>query len=89
MSICSPIRAFVFRRQLADKFFFIDEKRVTRGWLACEIERRATSPGGRLLAIFDVFDGWFRKKFPSKAARSLMFCWNQNPTAAGFEPCPC
>jgi hypothetical protein len=34
----------------------------TRGWLESEIKRRATSPGARLLAIFDVFDGWFHKK---------------------------
>ena len=27
-----------------------------------EIKRRATSPEARLLAIFDVFDGWFHKK---------------------------
>ena len=27
-----------------------------------EVRRRARSPDARLLAIFDVFDGWFRKK---------------------------
>ena len=27
-----------------------------------EIERRATDPVDRLLAIFDVFDGWFRRE---------------------------
>jgi len=30
--------------------------------LESEIKRRATSPEARLLAIFDVFDGWFHKK---------------------------
>jgi hypothetical protein len=34
----------------------------TRGWLESEVRRRARSPEARLLAIFDVFDGWFRKK---------------------------
>ena len=34
----------------------------TRGWLESEIKRRATNPKARLLAIFDVFDGWFHKK---------------------------
>jgi hypothetical protein len=34
----------------------------TRGWLESEIKRRATNPKARLLAIFDVFDDWFRKK---------------------------
>jgi AcrR family transcriptional regulator len=41
---------------------FLDrrEERWTRGWLEAEIVRRAKTPGGRLLAIFDVFDDWFR-----------------------------
>jgi hypothetical protein len=30
--------------------------------LKAEIKRRATSPEGRLLTIFDVFDGWFHKR---------------------------
>jgi hypothetical protein len=30
--------------------------------LESEIRRRATDPEARLLAIFDVFDGWFHKK---------------------------
>jgi AcrR family transcriptional regulator len=34
----------------------------TRGWLEAEVKRRKSSPDERLLAIFDVFDGWFRKK---------------------------
>jgi hypothetical protein len=34
----------------------------TREWLEIEVLRRAKSPEARLLAIFDVFDGWFRKK---------------------------
>ena len=43
---------------------FLDRREAvwTRGWLETEIKRRATKPEGRLLAIFDVFDGWFRKK---------------------------
>jgi AcrR family transcriptional regulator len=43
---------------------FLDRREVvwTRGWLESEIKRRARTPEGRLLAIFDVFDGWFRKK---------------------------
>ena len=34
----------------------------TRGWLQAEVERRAEDPAERLLAIFDVFDGWFHKR---------------------------
>jgi AcrR family transcriptional regulator len=43
---------------------FLDRREAvwTRGWLETEIKRRASTPEQRLLAIFDVFDGWFRKK---------------------------
>jgi AcrR family transcriptional regulator len=43
---------------------FLDRREAvwTRGWLETEIKRRAKSPAARLLAIFDVFDGWFHKK---------------------------
>ncbi len=43
---------------------FLDRREAvwTRGWLETEIKRRAATPKTRLLAIFDVFDGWFRKK---------------------------
>jgi AcrR family transcriptional regulator len=33
----------------------------TRDWLETEIKTRAAEPYARLLVIFDVFDGWFRK----------------------------
>ncbi len=43
---------------------FLDQREAewTRGWLEAEITRRASAPEDRLLAIFDVFDGWFRKR---------------------------
>jgi AcrR family transcriptional regulator len=43
---------------------FLDRREAvwTRGWLETEINRRATKPEARLLATFDVFDGWFRKR---------------------------
>ena len=43
---------------------FLDRREAlwTRGWLETEIKRRATNPEARLLANFDTFDGWFRKK---------------------------
>lgn len=43
---------------------FLDRREAiwTRGWLESEIKRRAANPEGRLLAVFDVFDAWFRKK---------------------------
>jgi AcrR family transcriptional regulator len=37
------------------------EERWTRDWLQGEVERRAEDPRARLLAIFDVFDGWFQR----------------------------
>src|SRR5262245_12126119 len=43
---------------------FLDRREAlwTRGWLESEIKKRASKPQDRLLAIFDVFDGWFRKR---------------------------
>ena len=43
---------------------FLDRREAvwTRGWLESEIKRRAKTPEARLLAIFDVFDGWFQQK---------------------------
>ena len=38
------------------------EQRWTRGWLEREMRLRSDDPAERLLAIFDVFDGWFRKR---------------------------
>jgi AcrR family transcriptional regulator len=32
----------------------------TRGWLQSEIEKRAATPGDRILALFDAYDSWFR-----------------------------
>jgi AcrR family transcriptional regulator len=47
---------------LAVAFLDRRERVWTRGWLESEIKRRASNPKARLLAIFDVFDGWFRKR---------------------------
>jgi hypothetical protein len=33
----------------------------TRSWLQREVERRGSTPSARLLAVFDVFDKWFRR----------------------------
>lgn len=33
----------------------------TQRWLRAEVARRAATPDGRLLAIFDAFDEWFRR----------------------------
>src|SRR4030088_2072055 len=43
---------------------FLDRREAvwTRGWLEAEGKRRTSNPDERLLAIFDVFDGWFHKR---------------------------
>ena len=47
---------------LAIAFLDRRERVWTRSWLEAEIKRRSADPEQRLLAIFDVFDGWFRTK---------------------------
>ena len=46
---------------LALAFLRRREELWTRSWLQQEVERRARTPAGRLLAAFDVFDQWFRR----------------------------
>ena len=53
---------FQSKVDLAIAFLGRRETVWTRGWLEAEIKRRASDPGQRLLAIFDVFDGWFHKR---------------------------
>ncbi len=38
------------------------EELWTQQWLQAEVSRRAERPADQLLAIFDVFDGWFRRR---------------------------
>ena len=42
---------------------FLEQREAlwTKGWLQAEVERRATAPAERLLAVFDTFDEWFRR----------------------------
>jgi AcrR family transcriptional regulator len=53
---------FESKVDLAIAFLERREAVWTRGWLEAEVKRRKSSPDERLLAIFDVFDGWFPKK---------------------------
>lgn len=53
-------RHFGSKQDLVLAFLERREDLWTRRWLQGEVERRASDPVGRLLAIFDVFDGWFR-----------------------------
>ena len=53
---------FESKVDLAIAFLERREAVWTRGWLEAEVKRRKSNPDERLLAIFDVFDGWFHKK---------------------------
>jgi AcrR family transcriptional regulator len=53
-------RHFASKQDLALAFLRRREELWTRGWLQDEVHRRASAPRDRLLAIFDVFDEWFR-----------------------------
>src|SRR6267143_4776301 len=46
---------------LALAFLRRREELWTRSWLQRDAERRGRTPGAKLLAIFDVFDKWFRR----------------------------
>ncbi len=54
-------RHYPSKNHLALAFLRRREELWTRGWLQAEVERRAVEPAARLLAVFDVFDKWFRR----------------------------
>jgi AcrR family transcriptional regulator len=54
-------RHFDSKQDLVLAFLERREERWTMEWLQGEVKRRATDPRERLLAIFDVFDAWFRR----------------------------
>jgi AcrR family transcriptional regulator len=53
-------RHFASKQDLVLAFLERREQEWTRRWLEGEVTQRANDPKSRLLAIFDVFDGWFR-----------------------------
>jgi AcrR family transcriptional regulator len=53
-------RHFGSKQELVLAFLERRDEVWTRRWLQQSIERRATDPAERLLAIFEVFDEWFR-----------------------------
>ena len=54
-------RHYASKDQLALAFLRRRDELWTRAWLQAEVERRAQAPAERLLAVFDVFDKWFRR----------------------------
>jgi AcrR family transcriptional regulator len=55
-------RHFGSKDALVLAFLARREERWTKDWLQREVQERATDPAERLLAIFDVFDGWFQRE---------------------------
>jgi len=53
-------RHFGSKDELVLAFLEQRDEQWTRGWLQAEVAERASAPADRLLAVFDVFDGWFR-----------------------------
>ena len=54
-------RHFGSKRELVLAFLAHRDQLWTKDFVQAGIERRAAEPADRLLAIFDVFDDWFRK----------------------------
>ena len=54
-------RHFRSKDELAIAALELREQVWTNEWLTREVEQREATPKGRLLAIFDLFDEWFRR----------------------------
>src|SRR3954447_3075185 len=54
-------RQFASKQALALAFLHRREEEWTQAWLQTEVEARTADPAARLLAVFDVFDEWFRR----------------------------
>jgi AcrR family transcriptional regulator len=57
----SLYRHFTSKDDLVLAFLQERERRWTMDWLHAEVSRRSEDGAGRMLAIFDVFDEWFRQ----------------------------
>ena len=53
-------RHFASKQDLVLAFLERRDELWTKQWLQAEAERRGSDPRESLLAIFDIFDGWFR-----------------------------
>jgi AcrR family transcriptional regulator len=53
-------RHFASKQDLVVAFLERRNELWTRGWLRAEVEQRSSDPARQLLAIFDIFDEWFR-----------------------------
>jgi AcrR family transcriptional regulator len=73
-------RHFDSKQDLVLAFLERREQLWTKGWLQAEVERRASDPEQQLLAIFDVFDEWFR--LPDFEGCSFINVLLEHPNAA-------
>jgi AcrR family transcriptional regulator len=55
-------RNFASKNDLALAFLALREQRWTVGWVQDEVLRRASTPAGQLLAIFEIFSEWFARE---------------------------
>ena len=55
-------RHFPSKDELVLAFLDRREQLWTHGWVEAECRRRGASPEERLLAVFDIFDEWFREE---------------------------
>ena len=55
-------RNFASKNDLALAFLALREERWTVGWVQAEVNSRAATPAGRLLAAFDLFAEWFARE---------------------------
>lgn len=58
----SLYKHFKSKEDLVLAFLEMREDLWTRGWLETEVRSATSDPDNRLLAIFDVFDTWFRRR---------------------------
>lgn len=58
----SLYKHFKSKEDLVLAFMEMREDLWTRGWLESEVRNAATDPEQRLLAIFDLYDEWFRRR---------------------------
>ena len=79
----SLYRHFGSKDRLVVAFLAQREQEWTYGWLEAEIMARATAPAGRLLAVFDVFDEWFRA--PGFEGCSFINVLLESPDAGGVR----
>jgi AcrR family transcriptional regulator len=54
-------RNFASKNALALAFLALREERWTKAWVQAEVQRRASSPAGQLVAIFEIFGEWFAR----------------------------